>query len=54
MRSYSITHVIIKSGFKPIFIEQKYYRTSIWHLKKVWNMKFVDDNETLAVEKYPC
>ena len=46
-----MTHVIIKQGFKSIFIEQKYYRTSIWHLNKVWNMNFVDNNATLAVEK---
>ena len=50
MRSYAITHVY-QVGFKSIFIEQKYYRTYIWHLNKVWNMNFVDDNEILVVEK---
>ena len=41
----------IKQGLKPIFIEQKYYRTYMWHLTKVWSMNFVDDNKILAVEK---
>ena len=41
----------IKQGLKPIFIEQKYYRAYMWHLNKVWNMNFVDDNKILAVEK---
>ena len=41
----------IKQGLKQIFIEQKYYRTYMGHLNKVWNMIFVDDNEILAVEK---
>ena len=50
MRGYSITHVY-QVGFKSIFIEQKYYRTYMWYLNKVWNMNFVDDNEILAVEK---
>ena len=36
---------------KPIFIEQKHYRTHMWHLNEVWNMNFVDDSEILAVEK---
>ena len=37
-------------GGKPIFIEQKYYRTCVWHLNKVWSTNFVDDNATLVVE----
>ena len=41
----------IKSGLKLIFIEQKHYRTHMWHLNKVWNINFVDANEILAVEK---
>ena len=40
-----------KWGCKPIFIEQKYYRIYMWHLNKVWNMNFVDNNEIIAVEK---
>ena len=44
-------HAIIKQGCKPIFIEQKYYRTYMWRLNKVWNMNFIFDNEILAVEK---
>ena len=23
----------------------------MWHLNRIWNMNFVDDNEILAVEK---
>ena len=38
-------------GFKTNFFEQKYYRTYMWRLNKVWNMNFVDDNEILAIEK---
>ena len=37
-------------GLKTNFIEQKYYRTCVWHLNKVWSTNFVDDNVTLAVE----
>ena len=44
-------HVIIKQGCKLIFIEQKYYKTYVWHLNKVWGTNFVDDNETLSLEK---
>ena len=36
---------------KTIFIEQKYYRTCVWYLNKVWSTNFIDDNATLAVEK---
>ena len=50
MRSYYTTHVY-QVGLKPIFIEQKYYRTYMWHLNKVWSMNFIDDNEILVVEK---
>ena len=50
MKSSSIIHVY-QVGLKPIFIEQKYYRTYMWHFNKVWNMNFVDDNKILAVEK---
>ena len=51
MKIYSITHVMSSRVEKPIFIEQKYYRTCVSYLNKVWNMNFVDDNEILAVKK---
>ena len=41
----------IKLGWKPIFIKQKYYRTCVSYLNKVWSTNFVDDNATFAVEK---
>ena len=41
----------IKQGLKQNFIEQKWYRTYMWRLNKVWNLNFVDDSEILAVEK---
>ena len=50
MEIYSITHVMSSRVEKPIFIEQKYYRTCVWYLNKVWSTNFVDDNEILAVE----
>ena len=43
--------VIIKQGCKPIFIEQKQYRTYMQHLNKVESTNFVDDNEILGVDK---
>ena len=53
MISYSITHMY-QVRFKTNFIEQKCYRTCMWHLNKVWNINFVDDNEILAIEKEYC
>ena len=43
--------VIIKQGCKPIFTEQKQYRTHMQHLNKVRSTNFVDDNEILGVDK---
>ena len=40
-------------GLKPILIEQKWYKTPMWHLNKVEGTNFVDGNEIL-VEKYYC
>ena len=48
MISYYTTHVY-QVGFKTI--EQKYYRTYMRHLNRIWNMNFVDDNEIIVVEK---
>jgi len=28
--------MLCQVGWKLIFIEQKYYRTCVWHLNKVW------------------
>ena len=44
--------IIMKQGCKPIFIEQKQYRTYMQHLNKVESTNFVDDNEILVGEKY--
>ena len=46
----SIVHVY-QVGFKTIFIKQKCYRTYMWHLNKVWNVRFVYNNEILGVER---
>jgi len=43
--------MLCQVGRKTIFIEQKYYRTCVWHLNKVRSTNFVDDSATLAVEK---
>ena len=50
MKIYSITHVISSMVEKLFFIEQKYYRTCVWYLNKVWSTNFVYDNATFAVE----
>ena len=39
-------------SLKLIFIKQKWYRTCMWYLNKVWSTNFVDDNEILVVEKW--
>ena len=46
----SIVHAY-QVGFKTNFIKQKYYRTCVWYLNKVWSINFVDDNEMPMVEK---
>ena len=51
METYSITHVMSSRVEKPIFIEQKYNRTCVWYLNKVWSTNFIDDNEILAAKK---
>ena len=45
---------VYQVGLKTNFIEQKYYRTYMWQLNKVWNMNLVDDNEILTFEKHHC
>ena len=53
MKVDSIAHAY-QVGLKTNFIKQKYYRTCVWHLNKVWSTNFEDDNATLAVEKEHC
>jgi hypothetical protein len=50
MKFGSIAHVY-QVRLKTNFYWEKYYRTYMWHLNKVWSTNFVDDNATLAVEK---